>query len=1429
MSPIPRCFDRTKAVRTLAAAALLGLLGAGTVSGDDRDLLRTGVGDPYLFLILDTSGSMNWAPPSVSPDTSCTSGDCYVPLQADDQTSKFFQAKAALYETLIDPTFPRANLGFATYNQDALTVTSKHWLYQAQADGFSLGGGEKYPANGAVDVFGFVPASNPCTNGGTGDYLVGCSFAKPASLSVAWEAARMQRLAKGGLTFTTVVDFFVKSSNGTSYRIRYTPVAGGTYGSNLSVDVFAWQCLSGSCTAGNGIQSTPLNGGAAKRITFKPLSDFLQWDNGGNVLSRTNPELTYFSSVINDSAEANTCNGWDPNNDTSSSPPGCPAGQCGFDNNSSSYNLRFPTVTPLDPRGSLFDVGDVIPFDWNTDHKADILKRLAPNNPSPPNAATADFRIATYLNNSRQGADSFLRLKDTNQRPLIAGGSTPIGNSFESFREWYVQWAARARDTSQTDYDRSFECRRKYLLILTDGDETCDGVKGPNNQSNDPCTVAAQLRALSAANPNLQVTVFVVAFGVQAASGNKLSCIADADHTFYPRTKAELVAALKSAIGLIVEDQRAFASAAVPSVQAEVADRIFLSSFRPIKSSSDNPDGFVWDGHLDAYLKPLPLANGKPDTSKACPAAGSPNRSSCHLWDAGTVVVGQAPTAASLPASPLTAASVLDQSVLRLGLNSTQRRVFYPKANGGSGIPSTLRLFYPPTIPGGGVTSDPDWTDLWLGLNPKSTAAATDAAKVKTIIKETLRIKTATVHPTGEPTKTITYVLGDIFHADPVLVDRPNDFFAFAANLKGSSGTTVNCTTDRGYRCFSQQERRRRKMLLVGADDGQLHAFDGGVWDSASQTFSDGTGTELFSYIPRIGMPIVRDQMVPTGSTPHQIFGVDGTPRLKDVFIDPSHNGTPTDADREWRTVAVGGFRDGGSVDGGGNVSDFVSGYYALDITQPDQLDASFNPIDGRVVPSCTSLTNQVVSGCGTLPFPSVLWEFTDSIGGSRLDEDLGTPAAGATAAVPDPDLSTIAPNGTADLAQTWSVPTIGRIKVIENGVTVDKFVAIFGGGVDVAHKSTFPQNPASGGTWLYMVDIETGQAIYKRQLVGQAPSDPAVLDVDLDGYLDTIYIGTTAGFLYKVDISQPVNLNTVTLTKNRFIPALAADQQVKRLDDAAWKPFKIFDTGGKPIYQAPTAFFVSRLDKFAIAFGTGDREALLTKDSLEGRFYLVVDDAYKPTTSGLPKHDSDYQQILPGDAPAADGVDYVLNPATDPGGDHSKDKARGWFFKLPANEKVITQAFGLSGIVIFSTFTPDDSPCANGGSSNIFVVFANNGNAVMNDTPTTGTGTGTGTTTGGSDGSGNPIRFRTVNTFVTNPYVEQGQTKNTPAGTNSINSEDLDAQQKAILNTLKKFYPKGTKFANYWISVSGVRADTGYERYATIPVGIVERNWKEH
>src|SRR5262249_55240528 len=148
-----------------------------------------------------------------------------------------------------------------------------------------------------------------------------------------------------------------------------------------------------------------------------------------------------------------------------------------------------------------------------------------------------------------------------------------------------------------------------------------------------------------------------------------------------------------------------------------------------------------------------------------------------------------------------------------------------------------------------------------------------------------------------------------------------------------------------------------------------------------------------------------------------------------------------------------------------------------------------------QAVPSCLRIDNTPQTGCGVNPYPALLWEFTDSLSGSRLDEDR---------------------NIVADLGATWSSPTITRIQAKVSGTPVAKYVAIFGGGFDEVNKS----NPKSG-TWLYMVDVETGQVIYKRALLGAAAADPTVVDSNQDGFADTIYISTTAGFLYKVDISK--------------------------------------------------------------------------------------------------------------------------------------------------------------------------------------------------------------------------------------------------------------------------------------------------------------------
>lgn len=1341
---------RSQVLQSIAAtAAILSLLAFGRVAAaDDRDLLRDSVGEPYVFILLDTSGSMHWTPRCTAQQVAdgscqllCPTGDCYAPLQSDDPSAKFFQAKEALFEVLGD--IDDIHFGFATYNQDGLHLQSKHWLYRVASDGPAIPGWGPFPAAGADEVFGRVWS---CDNG-NGDEEVACGTAQPADLSDGWERARQQRLAKGGFDFNTAVNTFVRHG-GRTYRVRYEPRT-GSYGGALRVRVLIERCLNGTCS--NRETTGDLD------VDYTVAGEFASWDIGAG---RGPRQLGYFDQgVAADPITGNTCAGWDSNTDTNS-------------DRHSGYSTRWPTDSS-DSRGPLFSTGDMIPLDWKADHKTDILRRLAPNLALDP-SATPDFRTSVYFADKPASGEDFLRLKDEAARPFVASGSTPLGNSVRSFRAW---WAGCAQGNCPKGsgwkdiaaaQDPDWGCRRKFLLVLTDGDDTCSGA--------DPCSYTASLFAQEG------VKTYVVAFGVENQPGNRLNCMAangGSGTPIYPQSKDELVKALTDIFGQIREEASAFASAAVPSVQAEVADRIYLSSFTPLNSQS------VWDGHLDAYLKPLPLTvDGKPDRARTCPpVGGSQPRSACHLWDAGEVLIGQAPDAGALAA-----AAVLDESALQLGLATDERRVFYGKSGLAGIVPRSLRFLSPPP---GDPTSDPEWVDLWNGFKVDFSNRAAAADRAKGIIRRTLEIKESTIEKPGGGTVPIRYVLGDIFHSDPAIVDRPNDFGFFAANLKTRG---EDCDTDPGYQCFALKHPRRRKMLVVGSNDGQLHVFDAGIWDPARQQFSDGTGSELFSFIPRLGMPIVRD--LAEGSK--QIFGIDSTPRLDDVFLDPRHNGTPDPDQREWRTLLIGGFREGGSKDGGSRMTDFVSGYYALDITQPDQLGSDGDPVDKRVVPSCLAANNQPVVGCGTLPFPALLWEFTDSIAGALLDED-DVDSDG----VPDG-------NGYPDLGQTWSVPTIGRIQMVEDTKIVDKFVAIFGGGMDAESKVSPRQ-----GNWLYMVDIETGQAIYKQQLAGATPADVAALDVDLDGILDAVYAGTTAGLMYKVDLKSAVpSIETVTLRKELAMPDLPVDQQVKRIVDVRWKPFPIFSTFGRPIHFAPTLFYVAKASRFALAFGTGDREALWNFDGSEGRFYVLLDDNFTAdmlASGDLPKDETLYQQVSADALNAPAGTDFVLNPAP--------NRERGWYLRLDPNERVITQAFGLSGSIIVSSYQPqvvvenngpgggnkaDEAVCARGGTSRIFVVLASNGNALLSE------------------------RYRIVPEFVTNPYVEQGATKN-PDSQGGLNSEILNAEQLAILAELKKFCPPGSKFANYWISISGIRSDTGYERYATVPICIVGRNWKEY
>jgi type IV pilus assembly protein PilY1 len=156
--------------------------------------------------------------------------------------------------------------------------------------------------------------------------------------------------------------------------------------------------------------------------------------------------------------------------------------------------------------------------------------------------------------------------------------------------------------------------------------------------------------------------------------------------------------------------------------------------------------------------------------------------------------------------------------------------------------------------------------------------------------------------------------LGDLLNSDP--------FYVGAPPLPDSIGPGFD------YAAFRSAYSNRTPLILVGGNDGFLHAFHAK------------TGQELLAYMPTVLFNKLSQLTSPTYQ--HRYY-VDGSPTVGDVYIDLHGNGT-----KEWRTVVVGGLRAGGQ------------GYFALDITDPSTFSES----------NASKL---------------VLWEFTDAD-----DPDLG-------------------------------------------------------------------------------------------------------------------------------------------------------------------------------------------------------------------------------------------------------------------------------------------------------------------------------------------------------------------------------------------------------------------------------------------------------
>ena len=593
-------------------------------------------------------------------------------------------------------------------------------------------------------------------------------------------------------------------------------------------------------------------------------------------------------------------------------------------------------------------------------------------------------------------------------------------------------------------------------------------------------------------------------------------------------------------------------------------------------------------------------------------------------------------------------------------------------------------------------------------------------------------------------------------------------------------------------------------MLVVGANDGQLHFFDAGIYNKTKKEFTLGSGYELFSIMPRTAMPILREVV----EKEDHAYSMDGEVRIWDVFIDPDHNGTPSSTQREWRTIVVAPMRKAGLFLSGdraevvkGSGENVLGSIIAVDVTYPDPL----NPTDYTPQVDPTTKIDQQIPRCIRMPsscsgkFPRVLWEFSDSV---------YVPGKGEVSYY-DEDK-----NGARDMADPWSTPVISRVKIIRSGSTFDpnepNFVAIFGGGIDpesiytTEGSLTVNKNPKAGN-FVYIVDIETGKILYKREVDGMV-ADVTAIDTDDDTFVDYIYFGTTAGYVYKIDVTKPVTLKPINI-----YTLSGATVSEKRVVDPSWDPFVIFKASeefSKPIFFRPLLTYVPSKGAYAVTVGTGDRNNLWynggenTTPVTQG-IYTFLDDGLDGSTVIIgDKLPEELSKFLVDNPPK-----LLIGP----------DK--GWKITLEVRDNKYMERLTAppitvgGGVLVLGTFIPqpgeNTNACGVAGIGKLYLVDALSGTAIT--------------------------QIKAASDVKSNKYVEtpDGAPPLAPitslSSTGKSTTASLIDQSKwdDIVAAIKRNYPARAKTGNYYISVQLRTASDKLFEALRIPIGVIISNWK--
>ena len=680
---------------------------------------------------------------------------------------------------------------------------------------------------------------------------------------------------------------------------------------------------------------------------------------------------------------------------------------------------------------------------------------------------------------------------------LIPGGNTPLYSSLVNAQSYFADTII-PRDNS---YPEIKACRKNYIVLITDGDETCYPTSSPSST----------YFPKKAGDLYLNNNIKTFAIALSQASTTYIDQCADygdngyndgtTPHAYTATNTADIVDAFKDIVSKISDQMDSLAPPVVSTVythpywdvdpsyagELDTSEAILVMPFFQYPS---------WRGHLLAtWLYYIEYNSRIPDD----PATTEDERWLTYnfnpqdMWTAGYILSRQNAPLADTNAD--TYINELDDAVANSGYKAADSRVLYTT----SGNTGTINL-----IPFN--TSLPS-KETRLGLADASIPAVilpawnadktrrqyVDNNELADVVINYIRGKQPIVDVADSDADgklmdfkrdpisgsllyaEKTWKLGDSVLSVPGIISEPSGVYK-----KKFFSAEYILPTEQTFEKFTEQYVNRPNIVLYGASDGLLHCFalkdissstTFGPLGAYSPTKDYIAGEEIWAFVP--GDPDVMQKLKwllmdynGDGEIDSQLYAqrqswrdatkyewmhwyyLDGPVRFSNVFIDEDSDGI-----REWKTVAIIGEGRGGRY------------YYAFDFTNPFQ--------------------------------PRLMWKFpSDDAGSTNMGVTLSTPAIAYQ-----------------------SIPSGGGYR----------WLAIFGAGYD-------PEDNAANdvGQYIYAVDMADGSLVYSFGEPGatdtgvkkaMVTASPAVFNsqAGTDYIDDKAFVGDTDGRLWRIDLHNEV------------------------------------------------------------------------------------------------------------------------------------------------------------------------------------------------------------------------------------------------------------------------------------------------------------------